>query len=181
METKYHLNQDDYLAYQLFAASINDRIKKQRKWSWIITATAFAAMATLFYTEDNTVLGHYFSMATVVAILFFPYYSRWRYRRHYARYVSETLKNSFGSEIKLEINAETINTVDENGYSTIKTSQLAAVYETGDHFFLKLASGQALIIPKRELGDLSVISGTIKELTRKLAISHMKNEKWKWK
>ena len=139
------------------------------------------ALAFLFYYSDKSFLGNYFIGATILTALFFPLYSRWRYKNHYLRHIKETYQNNFEKQVKVKLTRETIETNDESGQSIINTSQLTNVFETKEHFFLKLLSGQALVIPKNKLHNLQELQQAIYELTQALGINHTKNENWAWK
>ncbi len=181
IKAKYSLDDNDYLAYQLYSASTNDWIKTKRKKEWAFTAITFIVLGMLFYSNDNIFLGNYFAGAAILTAFCFPFYSRWRYKNHYLRHTREVHKNSFGKEVTVTITDSTIEANDYSGQASINLSQLTEINETGQHFFLMTLSGQALIVPKTKLDNLQGFSSTIKELSVNLNIKHNIDNDWKWK
>jgi len=181
IKTTYSLDENDYLSYQLHSAATNKRIKAKRKKEWIFTAITFISLGMLLYSNDNRFLGNYFIGATILTIFCFPFYSRWRYKNHYLRHIKETYKNIFGKEVTLIISDSILQTNDDSGQSSVNISQLIEINETGQHFFLKMLSGQSVIVPKNKLDNLQEFSLTVKEISVKLNIKHNIDINWKWK
>lgn len=98
------LDENDYLTYQLYTASKTSRIKKARIMGWIGTTVTFLLLALLFFKSDNYLLGNYFLIISGLCLALYPFYTRWRYKKHYLKYIQETYKNRFGEESTLEIN-----------------------------------------------------------------------------
>lgn len=83
----YTLDAEDYLAYQLYAASINPTVLARRKKEWVLTTLTFVLLGVLFYSSNNLFLGLYFWGVALLTVFCFPSYSRWRYKKHYLRHV----------------------------------------------------------------------------------------------
>jgi hypothetical protein len=181
MTLTYTLSQDDYLNHQLFTASLSNRVKRQRKRSRIIWFIAFLSLAWLFYLKKDNFLAYYFFIFTILYILFYPYYSRWYYKRHYKRFVNETYKNRFGKISSVIINEEQIQDIDEGGETKILVSEIENIYETSEYFFLRLKSGLGLIIPKHKVDNVHLLKHELKTISNKQHIDFIEMQNWKWK
>lgn len=181
IETKYSLDENDYLAYQLYAASTNKRIQTNRKKQWAFTAIIFIGLGILFYINHNSFLGNYFIGFAILTFFCFPFYSKWRYKNHYLRDIKDTYQNNFGKVTTLIIKDNILHTSDDTGQSSVTLSQLTEISETGQHFFFKSISGQALMISKNKLDDLQRFTSMVKDLSANLKIKHKIDDHWKWK
>ena len=84
------LDENDFLTFQLYNASKSPRIRRGRIKSWIITTVMFLCFACLFYQSNQALLTSYFLTLSGLSLVFFPYYTRWRYRKHYLNHIRET-------------------------------------------------------------------------------------------
>ena len=175
------LDENDYLTYQLYIASKTPRIRKTRIRSWIFTTITFALLAFLFFRSDNSFLTIYFLIAAGLSLIFFPVYSRWRYKNHYLKHIKETYKNRFGLECSLTITDDSITTQDKTGEVRINTSEIEEINEIRDFYFLKSKSGVSIIISKNKSENIETIEKAIKLLIQNKNIRHNIDLEWKWK
>jgi hypothetical protein len=175
------LDENDYLTYQLYTASKSPRIKSARIKSWVISTLAFAALAYLFYRSDNTFLATYFLIAAGISALFFPFYSKRRYKRHYLRFIRDTYKNRIGEACSVSITDDYITTKDKVGEARINTSEIEEINEIADYYFIKVKSGESLIISKSKSEDPEHIKNSIKSLAADKNIKHSIELDWRWK
>jgi len=175
------LDEDDYLTYQLYTASKTPRIKKARIRGWIWTTVTFLLLAYLFFDSDNDFLGIYFLIAAGISLIFYPLFSRWRYKRHYLKYIQETYKNRFGEQCTIEITDDTIATKDKTGEGRINTTEIEEINEIAEFYFVKMTTGQTLIISKVKTDELEKIKNQIKSLVEKKAIRYNIELNWKWR
>ncbi len=181
MTLTYSLTQDDYLNYQLFTASLSDRVRKQRRRRWIISSGALLSLSWLFYQNEDSILTYYFLICALLSIIFYPFYSQWYYKRHYKKYVAETYKNRFGKISNITISHEQIHDIDEAGELKVPISELQKIYETGIYFFLTLKSGSTLIIPKLKVDNVAIVKKELKIITAKQQIDFIELLSWRWK
>jgi hypothetical protein len=181
MTLTYTLNQNDYLNNQLFIASLSDRVKKQRNRSRILWAIAFLSLAGIFNTKKDSFLTYYFLTFAILYILFYPYYSRWYYKRHYTKSINETFKNRFDKVSTVIIDNEQIQDIDGSGETKISVSEVENIYETLEYFFLKLKSGLTLIIPKLKIENLDSLKIELKTIAAKQHVDFIEMQDWKWK
>ena len=175
------LDENDYLTFQLYTASKTPRVKRGRIRSWILTTVTFVCLAYLFYNSDNDFLGNYFLVISGLSLTLFPLYSRWRYKRHYLKYIRDTYKNRFGEKCELEFNNDTIGTKDRSGEVKINKSEIEEINEIKDYYFLKARTGVTLIISKNKTDDIEQIKNEIKSIVETRGLKHNIELDWKWR
>ena len=177
------LDENDYLTHQLYTASKTPRIKKARIKGWILTTVAFLALTYLFFENNNGFLALYFLILSVLSLTLYPFYSRWRYKKHYQKYIADTYKNRFGEECTLEITEDIIFTKDRTGELKINTSEIEVINEIRDFYFVKLKTGGSLIISKvkTEPDELETIKKGLNDLVEKKRIKHNVELDWNWR
>lgn len=176
MKLEYPIEQEDFLAFQLYTASQSERIQKKKRNGWIGTTVLFAAISVLFVVQENYPSAIYFGICTLLFGFLYPVYFSWRYKRHYNKYIGEHYQNRFGVPVVLEINEDEIFSKDKAGESRFKLSEIELVNEIGDHFFVKISTGASLIIPKAGVGDADAVRDELKRLG--LELNQMLD--WKW-
>lgn len=174
------LDENDYLTHQLYTASKTPRVRNSRIRGWIFTTITFLCLTYILYDNDNSFLSIYFLILSILSALFYPLYSRWRYKRHYLRYIQDTYRNRFGEDCTIEINEDHILTHDKTGNSTINTSEIEQINEIKDFYFIKMKAGVSIIISKAKSDNLAGIEKAIKLLVSK-GIKHTIELDWKWK
>lgn len=174
------LDKNDYLTHQLYTASKTPRVRNSRTRNWIFTTITFLGLTYILYDNGNLFLSIYFLVFSILSALFYPLYSRWRYKRHYLKYIQDTYRNRFGEECKIEITEDHILTQDKTGNSTINTSEIEQINEIKDFYFIKMKSGVSIIISKAKSDDLTSIEKAIESLVNK-GIKHNIELDWKWK
>ena len=85
MTLKYTLTEDDYLQHQLYIASKTNRIKKKRRQSWITMVFVFVALTVLLFQTDNILLSFYFGVLSILTLIFYPFYLKKHYKKHYQK------------------------------------------------------------------------------------------------
>jgi hypothetical protein len=177
------LDRNDYLTYQLYTASKTPRIKKARIRGWIMTTVTCLCLTYLFFESYNDGMGYYFLIASALSLTLYPFYSRWRYKRHYKKFIDDTYKNRFGEECVLEISDDIITTKDRIGEGKINTTEIEEINEIKDFYFVKVRTGVSLIISKlkTDTEDLEVIEKSLKELAAKKGIKWNVELDWKWR
>lgn len=177
MVLEYKINEQDFLDFQIFAASKSDSINKKKRNGWLLLTIGSLGIAVYFYLRENMFLAIYFGLMALVCGLFYPTYFRWRYRRHFKTYLKEHYSKRFGQVEWLEIGSDSIITKNKTGEAKIKLSEIEYIDETDKHFFLKISTGLSLIIPKKELSDAT----ELKSKFRNLGLNVNEEVGWKWK
>lgn len=178
MTFEYTVEESDYLDFQLYAASTSDRIrKKEMNGRIFLTLGAVVAGLYFFYQQHHIPMAIYCGFFAVATALFYPRYFRWRYKKHYQTHIRELYAKRFGTHCFLEINEDSILAKDKTGEGKLSLSEIEQVNETQNHFFMKVSTGISLIIPKRELTDVSELRNMFKEVG--LTVNDETN--WTWK
>jgi hypothetical protein len=178
MTLTYNLSEDDYLNHQLFIASISDRIKTQRRRSRIVWTLAFLSLAWLFYERESSFLAYYFLFFGILWMFFYPYYSKWYYKRHYKKSVAEVFRNRFDKPSTVTIDDRYIHDVSEASETKFSISQIEKIYETRNYFFLRLGPGETLIIPKLKVSNTDPVKKELQEIAAKLRIDFVEMKDW---
>lgn len=127
--------------------------------------TAGALLATIyFYMSHNMALAIYFATITAASAIFYPKYFKWRFKKHYKTFVRENYSKRFGQEVKIEIGDDVVAMEEKAGEAKLNVSELEHVDETENHFFVKIASGGALIVPKRDLDNMNELRQKWKDI-----------------
>ncbi len=169
--------EEDYLAFQLFAASQSERIQKRiRNSKWLISG--FFLMFALFYYFDgeNIFLTIYFIAFSLACIVFYKRYALWIYRRHYKKHGQEVYSKKFDQPAIVEFTEKALHTSDFTGEGKYYYNQLISASETDNHFFITQTSGIGIIIPKRDLKNIDEFRDEI--LSHGIPIEDFKG--WKW-
>ncbi len=180
MTLKYSLDENDYLHNQLFISSKTERIKKQRTRSWIIISLGFFSLAYLFSQTDKDIFAYYFIGIGILSTFLYPLYHKSYYRKHYQKYIADTLKNRFGETVTVTFTDTNIECVDRTGDSKINLAEIEEIFETGEYFYLKIKSGVSLIIPKLKIETNDNLEIELKALADKLNVNYTSELNWKW-
>jgi hypothetical protein len=135
----------------------------------------------MFYQSGNMFLFYYFLIFGIISFIFYPFYQRWRYKKYYAKFIADTYKNRFGQIVNVEFTESTIETEDITGESKIHLTEIENVTETANYFYLKLKTGEHIIIPKSKIKSVSELKTTLRQLCIKLNIDFIENLNWRWK
>jgi hypothetical protein len=178
MTAKVILKEEDYLIYLLFTSSKSERVKKTRFKSWLITSGAFILLGVLFFLSHDSFLGYYFIVAGALALLFYPSYQRYKYKKHYQRVVSETFVKRIGKTYTIEFLPDVIIYSDDDSESRFSTALISEINEIKTHYFIKTDTGESIIVPKafvkpEFLADLmSILNSSQIKVNMELS--------WKW-
>ncbi len=175
------LDENDYLTFQLYTASKTPRMKNARIKAWIFLTVAFGCFSYLFYRSNNDALGIYFLILAGLTATLYPFYSRWRYKKYYLKYIRDTYKNRFGEECDLQFDTDTIIAKDKGGEVKINKSEIEEINEINDFYFIKNRSGTCLIISKSKTEDIEKIQKEIKSMISNHNIRHNIELDWKWR
>lgn len=175
------LDQNDYLTFQLYTASQNPQVKRMRLMSWILTTIVFLCCAFLFYQSANQLLAWYFLICAGLSAVLYPFYSRWRYKRHYLKHIQNTYKHKFGTESDLSFTEDAIINKDLNGEIKFNISEIEAIHEIKDYYFIKSKGGLSLIVSKLKSKNIDFVQKHIEQLVNEKKIPLHVNLEWKWR
>lgn len=178
MNLNYTLSKEDFLEYQLYASS-KSKSHKNRRWrSRIIIPIIYIAFGFfLTSAHNNMATGLVFAAVGVVWYLFYPKYSKWRYKNHFQKHIDEHYQNRIGKSVELIVNETSLFTKDFTAETKINASELKELIELSNHFFIKLTTELALIVPKSAITDLKDFKNDILNL----GATFIDETQWQWR
>lgn len=164
MEIEYSLSRADYIDFQLFAATKSETIKKNKRKIRNRVPIVYLILGTVTLTLEDKLLSIVFYLIGVLWYLFYPKLTKSRYARHYIKYVDENFKNRFDTLIKAKISDDfkLIETVDFEGESKFKTSEIERIFEIKRFIYVKMKSGSHFIIPKYKIENIDQLKQELK-------------------
>ncbi|MCD4792252.1 MAG: YcxB family protein [Bacteroidales bacterium] len=177
MKIEFKIQENDFLEFQLFTSSKSKRIQKKKRNAWLILTIASVIFALYFFCLEILSITIYFVVTSVLIGIFYPKYFNWRYKRHYKNHIKENYKNRFGETEDVEFGSEYIYTKSKIGEGKVFLKEIEKINETSNHFFLKISTGMSLIIPKREINDIT----ELREKFQTLGFTINDELNWNWK
>ncbi|RAK70426.1 YcxB family protein [Hymenobacter edaphi] len=180
MHLSYSLQADDFLHYQLYAASHSPVVRRSRLRSWIIITLAFVSLAYIFYQEHVTSLMVYFALLAVASAALYPLYSRWRYKRHYRKHIETNYQGQIGATVVLELTDSLLRSVDKASRNELQLRELYQIVETSQAFLLRYNPAGAVIVPKNQV-DVAALASELHRLANLNGIEYVDDQSWQWK
>ena len=177
---KIILEKEDFLNYQLFTASKSKQIKKKRILTWLIFTALMLSLGFVMLQRTEKFLAYYFLIFGVVTLVFYPYYQRIQYKKHFLKHIDENYKNRIGKESELGFEGGYIISSAEASEGKIKLSEIEIINETANNLFIKLHSGDSLIVPVR-LSNYKDFKSELTAVTESLDVKWNIELDWKWK
>ena len=182
MTYSFTIDETDYLTHQLFIASTSKTTNANRRRSWALITVTFLLLAWLFHNSLNESLRNYFLVVAGICLIFYPFYSRWRYKKHYRKHVRLNHANSFGQTVYIEfLEGHILTKDDEDSESKINLSYVVSLNELPEHFLIQIKGGQSLILPKQKIGHVEKLRTDLVELAKKVGLQLTDHTQWKWK
>ncbi len=173
------LSEDDFLTYQLYAASKSNQIKKSRKIGRILIPLMYFVVFILFIITTRYTLGIIILSIGILWFLIYPIYSKKRYLNYYKKFIQENYKNRIGIEGLISIENGFIITKDQTGDGKIKLSEVDAIVEIDTHIFIHLKQNISMIFKKNnDKNDL--INQFVKIIETENNIEKTIELNWKW-
>ncbi|CAG5081625.1 YcxB family protein [Parvicella tangerina] len=183
MKISYQIKEEDYLTHQLYTASKTKKIRRKRIVFWLIVPVAYASAGYLSYFQfrQHNVGLVMFGLA-IFWLLFYPFYSRWNYKRHYRNHIQKHLKGQFDQVVSLELGDNRLIIQDAKGNnSNIKYVSVKEIVELPDHFLIRMQTNSSIIFPKREFKDIKELQKFLGLIVTRHKVSFRKDVKWKWR
>jgi len=182
MTIDYKIDETDFLTYQLYVASKSDRIKKKRLRNKVIVSLIYVVFGLLcYFFEGQISIVIIFFIIGLLWFFIYPLWERRHYVKHYQGFIKENYKDVLGRIATLEFNNEYILTKDNGSESKVSTTELAEINEIPTAIFVRLKSGQSLILPKDKIDNIDDVIIRLKELANYLKIKYSIDDKWEWK
>lgn len=175
----YTLEKEDFVRSLLYAASQSKQIFRSRVRSWMLFSAGFLGLGFVLLGVDRF-LAEYFIIIGFICLVFYPFYTRWRYKRLYTKRVERNFKNRFGVNIDLFIDPEHLRTKDPSGETSINTKDILQVDEISKNLLIRTKTGPTLILPVKMAGYQAVRSA-IQEIANQQNIPWLDKPHWRWK
>ena len=177
----YTLTGADFLNFQLYQATKSKRIKNNRLKSRIAVVIVFISLSFLFHTRNDVFLTRYFLVAAAVALLFFPYYQRWLYRRNYRKFVDENYKARVNKPFTLHLDEDKLWSKDEQSEGNISLASLKEIVEVPSAFYIRTATDMTLLLPKQQLSDENEVKLKLELTAKRFGFPYKQELNWHWK
>ena len=160
MEVEYSLSRADYIDFQLFAATKSEIVRKNRKKARNRLPIIYLLLGTILLTIDDKIFAILFYSIGILWYILYPTLTKKRYTKQYEKYLDENFKNRYDTSIRVKLaeNYELIETIDNEGESKFKTSEIEKIFEINRFFYIKMKSGTYLIIPKYKIENIEKLS-----------------------
>ena len=176
MKYSYKIEKEDLLDFQLYTASKSEVLAKKRRNNRALLVAGSTVFSGYFFTSYQLAMGVYFAVMVVLLVLFYYKYFAWKQKLNYSRFIQANYSSRFGMEETLEIFMDKIHVKDNFGEGDVKTLEIDGVISIGSHFFINLASGTSIIIPKEKID-----SEAMKKDLAKLKRPFLEELSWSWK
>ena len=178
MTINYQLTNSDFLEYQLYASSKSKLHKKRRFQSRVIIPIIYIIFGLYLANKNrDNIIGIVFVGVGLLWLVFYPMFSKWRYKRHFTKHVEENYKNRVNKPVEIDFDENSVNAKDFTSESKISGAELKELIETKNHFFIKLTTDLSLIIPKHAIENKE----EFKNRVIKLGAEYIDELNWKWK
>ncbi|WP_185146634.1 YcxB family protein [Chryseobacterium sp.] len=181
MTLQFSLDETDYLNYQLFTASKSRNIIKKRQRNRFLLPVFFIVLG-LFPRFDLTErFAQIYILIALLWLLLYPLWEKKMYINHFKKHITEHHKNNFGRTSTLEFEERAIIAKDENSESKISFNEFEQIDEVPSAIYIKLKSGQSIILPKKSANNIDEIKVFLRNLSNDIKIKYIDDNEWKWK
>lgn len=180
MELNYSLNENDFLQYQLYAASKSRQIKKSRNKSITVFIILCIFFSVLFYLMNNEIPS-FFILISLIIISGLYFQTKKRYINYYKKFIEENYKERIGLPCKMIFADTELIAKDYLSESKVKYESFSQINEIKDYYFLKIKTEQSFIVPKRVIINDADFLNMLKVLQTEYQIILNQELDWKWK
>jgi len=177
---KITLDKDDFLRYQLYTASKSKRIRNKRIRTWILLTVSFLVLGLAMRQNTDRFLSYYFIGFSIITLIFYPIYQRRQYKKHYEKHIKENYANRIGVESELGFEDGFIVSVGDNQEGKIKLTEIQEINEISENLFVKIKTGESVIIPSR-FSEYDNLKKQLIDLVEPLGVVWNNQLDWKWK
>ena len=181
MNYTYKLEEEDYHTHLLFTISKSSSAIKTRARIRLLMSISLLLFAFISYGNNSGGQTIYFFTLAVLAFFLMPFYTRWSYRKTYLKHVRNYYKDRMSESTSLNFENDSILITDSQGESIVNYSELDEINELSDYYFLKVKSGQSIIVPTRKIENKTELLNTLKQASSTHSIIWNDEQNWIWK
>jgi hypothetical protein len=181
MTITYKIDENDFLAHQLYTASKSERINKKRQRNKLVLPIIYVATGLLFFLNDRYPSSIIFLMIGLLWFFIYPVWDKQRYVKHYKSFIQENYKERLGITASMELSNDFIFVKSNASEGKVLTTEINEIAEISSTIFIRLKGGQTLILPKDKIADIDNVKSRLKELAGYLNIKYDFDKNWEWK
>ena len=181
MTLEYKIEAEDIVNYMLFNASINPRLKKNRRRALIVVPFIYLVAGSALLFTPYSALGFIFWSIALVWFLVYRVWQRRYYVRYYKNLVLDIYKDGLDRTSTVELNDAYLLVKDGENESKLSTQKFKEIHETMAYIFVKTINEGRWILPKNKIADLDMVRQELQALSTKLGIPYNVDLNWKWK
>lgn len=178
MNIQFKLTNNDFLTYQLYTSSTSKLHQKERLRARLLVPLIYLGFVVFsIYNDDSLILITVFTLLAVLWFLFYPFYAKWKYKRHFQKHILHHYKNKINKPVGITLEDDEILIKDVTSDTRIKRAEIKEITEISNHFFIKLSTDVSLVIPKHVVSNKSeFIDYFIQD-----GVNYVDALNWKWK
>lgn len=178
MKLQYSLTENDFLQYQLYTSSKNKSRTKQILLLVVVVILINAYYCYRLITEGN--FSFLFLVWTAILLVLIPIYMRWRFINHFKNFIKKNYKERIGIVSEINFKENDVEISSPIASTNIYNDSFSEFIEIKDYYFLKLKTGEGLIVPKRILNNQEGFIQHLNFLKNKYQIPQETNLQWKY-
>ena len=176
MKLEFTLEREDFLAFQLFEADHSARIQKKLRNGRTYIVALFFLLSFLGFISGNNGFALAYLFTGLIFLAAYPRYFKWRYKKHYTQFIDDNYTARFGLLSSIEFKSDAIALEDKTGSALLKMEELKSIAETKEHLFIKVSTGNSLIVPKRfETESQEVLRALLEQ-----DVPYLNLKDWQW-
>ncbi len=181
MNCTYQLDENDYLTHLLFTISKSSSANKTRTKIRLLVTISLLLFAFISFGNHSKGQAIYFTIMAMLTFLFMPLYTRWSYKKTYLKHVRKFYQERMSETTNVTISEKDLTISDSKGNSTMSISDIEAINELNDYYYLLLKSGPSIILPKQKIENNTELEGKLKQLSTAKSIPWNDETNWIWK
>lgn len=181
MTISYQLDEEDYLQYQLYAASQSERIKKtRRRRRWVIPVL-YIVLGLFFLRDETNITWIVLIIIAILWLFFYPLWDSRYYKRHYTRWVRENVTDAIGRMTTVTISDDHITVSDGTSESKIALADIKEIVEIPGMILVRIKGGHSLVMPRNKIAGFGSLTNYLQDFANHSNIPYRKQDNWRWK
>lgn len=180
MELNYDLNEDDFLNFQLYYASQNDKFVSQRNRDRLrLPGLSLLFGMVLLFDDRSSIWAYILIVSSFLFFVLYKWWSAWFYKRLYKRQVKENMKDDFPYHIKLLLDNDVIEIDSKKGHRRFNVRDIEYISETGAYFYI-IINRIYVIVPGNQISEIEIFRNQL-ENYKNSGIPYLEKLDWKWR
>lgn len=176
MRLSYRLDEKDFLEFNLYTASKSESFNKKMNRGMIMLIVIIILLGVYLAIEKHFEWLAYPAALIVVVIFFYKKYYKWRLKKSYQKYIRTNHSTQIAKEEILELKPKSVYVKNQLGEGSIGYKDVMHLTEIKNHMMLLLRSGTSIVVPKKEIEDLT----EFKSIFIGKKIPFTSDMEWKW-